>query len=163
MREHIRAILCNSDAEAFEWVLNWLARAVQQPDCPGEVALVLCGGRGAGKGMFARAVASLFGQHARQISQARHLTGNFNAHLADCVLLFVDEAFWAGDKQGESVLKSIITEPTLAIEKKGLDVVMVPNMLDVIMASNNTWVVPAGLDERRFLVLAVNSSTRKQV
>lgn len=79
------------------------------------------------------------------------------------MLLFVDEAFWAGDKQGESVLKSVITEPTLAIEKKGLDVVMVPNMLHVIMASNNTWVVPAGLDERRFLVLAVNDSMKQDV
>jgi len=32
------------------------------------------------------------------------LVGNFNAHLIDCVLLFADEAFWAGDKQGENTL-----------------------------------------------------------
>jgi hypothetical protein len=43
----------------------------------------------------------------------------------------------------------------LTIEKKGADVVLVPNMLHVVMASNNDWVVPATADERRYLVLDV--------
>jgi hypothetical protein len=58
------------------------------------------GGRGTGKGMFVRAFGSIFGQHFTHISHSKHLTGNFNAHLEDCVVLFVDEGFWAGDKQG---------------------------------------------------------------
>ena len=44
----------------------------------------------------------------------------------------------------------MITEPTLAIERKGQDTETVPNMLHILMASNNQWIVPAGLDERRF-------------
>jgi hypothetical protein len=161
MREHILRVLCKGDVDVFEYVLDWLARAVQHPDQPGEVAIVLYGGRGTGKGIFARAIGRLFGKHFKQISQARHLTGNFNAHLSDCIFLFVDEAFWAGDKQGEAVLKHLITEPTLAIERKGLDVESMPNMLHVIMASNNNWVVPAGIDERRYLVLAVDDAVQQ--
>jgi Family of unknown function (DUF5906)/Prophage CP4-57 regulatory protein (AlpA) len=79
--------------------------------------------------------------------------------MHDCVLLFADEAFWAGDKQGENVLKALITEPTLAIEPKGKDLLTVKNCLHIMMASNNEWVVPAGssnfqycaihLDDRR--------------
>jgi hypothetical protein len=37
----------------------------------------------------------------------------------------------------------------------------VPNMLHIVMASNNDWVVPAGPDERRYCVLNV-SDERKQ-
>jgi hypothetical protein len=72
-------------------------------------------------------------------------------------LRFVDEAFWAGNKKGESVLKGLITERTLAIEHKGFDVVQLPNMLHVLMAANAEWVVPASHDERRFVVLDVSN------
>jgi hypothetical protein len=163
MREHIRRILCKCDDQLFQYVLSWLAYCVQQPGRPAEVALVMRGGRGVGKGMFAGAFGSLFGGHYEQISNARHLTGNFNAHLRACIVLFVDEAFWAGDKQGEAVLKHYITEPTLPIEHKGRDLARVPNLLHIIMASNSQWVVPAGLDERRFLVLDADDSMQQNV
>jgi hypothetical protein len=161
MHEHIRKILCKSDDQVFEYVLNWLAFCVQYPDRRAEVALVMRGGRGAGKGMLAAAIGSFFGDHFVQISNARHLTGNFNAHLRSCIVLFVDEAFWAGDKQGEAVLKHYITEATLPIEQKGRDLEVVPNLLHVIMASNSQRVVPAGLDERRYLVLDVDDSMQQ--
>ena len=50
------------------------------------------------------------------------MTGNFNAHLEERIVLFVDGAYWAGDKQGEAVLKHLTTEPTLPIERKFRDV-----------------------------------------
>ncbi len=51
------------------------------------------------------------------------------------------------------MLKAVITEPTLAFEAKGFDVEHGPNHVHLIIASNESWVVPAGLDERRFCVL----------
>ena len=57
------------------------------------------------------------------------------------MVLLADEAFYAGDKKHESILKRIVTEETIMIEAKGDD-----------------WVVPAGLEERRFLVLDVGES-----
>jgi len=53
-----------------------------------------------------------------QIVDATHFVDRFNAHLRDCIVLFADEAFFAGDKQNEGVLKVLITEPYLAIEGK---------------------------------------------
>ena len=161
MRWHICFVICGGNRKLYRYVLNWMAFAVQKPGEVAGVCLVLQGGRGAGKGMFVRAFGELFGKHFKHITYAKHLTGNFNAHLADCLVLFADEAFWAGDKQGESTLKGVITEPELSIERKNFDVEFVPNKLKIIMASNNAWVVPAGLDERRFCVLAV-SNIRQQ-
>jgi len=79
--------------------------------------------------------------------------GNFNAHLRDKLLVFADEAFWAGDKKSEGVLKALITEDTLAIEMKGVDVQTSPNFTRLILASNNEWLIPASADQRRFVVL----------
>jgi hypothetical protein len=104
---------------------------------------------------------ALFGQHFLHLSDARHLTGNFNAHLRDSCLVFADEAFYAGDKQPEGQLKRLVTEPTLMIEAKYANAVPARNCLHLIVASNDDWVVPAGTDERRFFVLDVSSARQK--
>ena len=155
--EHIHANLCGKNDTIYAYLISWMARAVQQPNSPGEVAIVLRGKKGTGKSLFARTFGSLFGRHYWAVSDARHIVGNFNAHLRDCVILFGDEAFWAGDKRHESVLKTIITEETIIVERKGVDAETVPNNVHLIMASNAQWVVPASYDERRFLVLDVSA------
>jgi hypothetical protein len=154
--EHISENICARNKEYYDYLLGWMARCIQKPDCQGEVAVVLRGEMGTGKGVMARGVGSLFGRHFLQISDPKHLVGNFNSHLRDCVVLFSDEAFWAGDKKHEAVLKALITEDTLAIEGKGVDLVAGANYIHLIMASNSNWVVPAGSQERRFFVLDVS-------
>lgn len=153
--DHVRSDLCNGDEKTYEYLLSWMARAIQIPNSPGEVAVVLRGRKGTGKGTFAKTFGALFGRHYWQVSDARHIVGNFNAHLRDCVVLFGDEAFWAGDKKHEGVLKALITEDTFVVERKGFDAEAAPNYVHLIMASNAQWVVPASHDERRFLVLDV--------
>lgn len=91
---------------------------------------------------------------------SRHLTGNFNAHLETAVLVFADEAFWAGDKQGEGTLKSLVTSDAMLVERKGIDARMAPSYIHLIVASNADWTVPASLDERRFFVLNVSADRR---
>ena len=43
--------------------------------------------------------------------------------MRDKLVVYADEAFWAGDKKAEGVLKAMITEDTIQIEMKGKDVV----------------------------------------
>jgi len=157
MREHITDILADGDTEAAQYILRSAAWYLQNPGERAEVAMVFRGEKGSGKGTFARAIKDIFGQHGLHIFNSKHLTGNFNAHLRTCLLLFSDEAFWAGDKQGESVLKGLVTEPTLMIEQKGVDAAQWKNRLKVIMAANSEWVVPAGPMERRYAVFEVSS------
>ncbi len=156
LREHIRKIICQGDHELFLYVIRWLARLVQHPEWRAEVALVLRGKRGTGKGKVVDWIMRLFGQHALQISNPDHLTGRFNAHLRDCILLFVDEAFFAGDRSRQGILQSLITERMITIEPKNVDLQLTRNLLHVIMASNEDWIVPAGDRERRYCVLDVS-------
>jgi Family of unknown function (DUF5906) len=161
LKDHVRDVICAGTKEHFDYVLRWAARMFQQPAEPGEVVLVIRGLKGAGKGIFASALTRAWGAHGIHIRDAKHLVGNFNAHLRDCVCLFADEAFFAGDRQHEGVLKGLGTERTLPIEGKGQNLITAPNMLHVIMSSNSEWVVPASHDERRYAVFDASSEKIK--
>jgi len=158
MQRHIVEVLASGDRAQAEYIFRFAAWAVQHPGERAEVALVFKGDKGSGKGTFANALKRLFGAHGLQIYSSKHLVGAFNGHLRSCLLLFADEAFWAGDKQGESVLKGMLTESTLMIEQKGIDAIAWKNRLHVIMAANAEWVVPASHDERRYVVIDVSCS-----
>ena len=158
--EHIKTIICAGDPERLRYLMGWLAQMMQRPAEQGEVAVVMRGGEGTGKGTVARAAMHILGSHGLAISNSKHLVGNFNGHLRDAVFLFADEAFFAGDKASIGVLKSLITEPYLTVESKFQNAVQMPNFLHVMMASNEEWVVPASQDARRFFVLEV-AETRK--
>jgi hypothetical protein len=161
MQDHIFDNICSGNSQYIDYVLAWMAAGVQRPDQQAEVALVLKGSRGVGKGVFAAGYGSLFGRHYLHIAQNRHLVGNFNAHLQDAVVVFADEAFGADDKQAEGVLKMLITETSIPIERKFRDVTIAKNVIHLLIASNNDWVIPAGMDERRFFVLQVGDTHRQ--
>ena len=156
MQAHITKVLANGDTKFADYIMRWCAWAVQHPAARAEAALVFKGKRGTGKGTLGNALCHIFGQHGSHISTAEHLAGRFNGHLRDACFLFADEAYWPGDKGAEGSLKRLVTEPDLFIEAKGKDGVTVPNMLHIMMASNDDWVVPAGEDERRYAVFAVS-------
>jgi len=155
---HIRENLCCGNETYYNFVLGWMASAVQFPGRPGETAIVLRGDEGVGKSFFAENFGALFGRHFMKVSQSSHLVGNFNGHLQDTVLLFADEGIYAGDRQHANVLKDLITGKTLTVERKHENTLTTPNCLHIVMASNSQWVVPAGPNARRYFVLDVASN-----
>lgn len=163
--ELVHDVVCGGEPhrqeEYFQYLLDILALTVQFPGIPSEVAVVLKGSRGAGKGMFIRNFGSLFGHHYAQISKPEQIVGKFNAAISGKVVVFADEAFFAGDKRDLGALKVIITEPMLSIERKGIDPVPENNFVHLFMASNEKWHTPAGFQERRFFALAVTDTHRQ--
>lgn len=159
--DHLLVNICSGNEDWFNYLLGWMARAVQTPASQGEVAVVLRGGKGTGKGTFATEFGKLFGRHHLHVSNPGHLVGNFNAHLKDTILLFADEAFFAGDRKHESVLKMLITEDTIPIEAKHVDVEPYPNYIHLIMAANDPHVIRATGDERRYFVLNVQQNRQQ--
>ena len=121
---------------------------------------MLRGLKGTGKGTLGRLLLRIFRHHALQVTQQPAPRRQLQRPPADSLFLFVDEAFWAGDKQGEGVLKGLITEPTLMIEPKGLDAVHGAEPAQDPDGSNADWVVPASADERRYFVLDVTDTAR---
>jgi len=158
---HVRDVICDGDAELFEWIKAWMAHLVQRPWEKAGTSIVMRGNEGVGKGMFAIALVKLCGVHGLHVTQPKHLTGNFNVHMASRLLVFADEVTWGGRKQEEGVLKAMITEDNVLTEPKGVDLFRARSFCRVVVSSNNDWVVPAGTTARRFLVLDVPDHREK--
>jgi hypothetical protein len=155
---HVRDNICSGIEAHYRWLMGWCAHMVQVPWEKPETAPVLKGEQGAGKGkMFVHYIGRLCAEHYVCVSQASHVTGRFNSHHQNCLLLFADEAFWAGDKQAEGTLKHFITDHELMIEGKNKDAFMVKNISRLIVASNSEWVVPTDIDARRWAVFDVSN------
>lgn len=163
LNELLFEVLANGDQQVYDYILNWSAYMTQFPGRPAEVAVAIQGSKGAGKGTFFRALAMISGKHGMQVTSSDSLTGRFNSHLRDVIFLFADEAITPYDKDGESRLKAMLTEPTLSFEGKGADIIQGRNRLHVGMATNEDWFIPASLeDERRFMATQANNKWRGQ-
>lgn len=156
-KDHLATVVCNRNEEAYTYLWYWLARLFQFPGRRAEVAVAMRGRQGTGKSIVGRIVGSIFGQHYVHVTHAHHLTGHFNAHLQDAVFVFADEAVAPQDKAGAAALKTLITEPRIIIDPKGRNPFTARNVVHLMLASNSSWVIPAEIDERRFLMLNVSS------
>jgi hypothetical protein len=153
--DHILQNVCSGSEEWFAWVMGWFAAIFQRPLEKVGTSLAVRGKQGVGKTIVGETIGHLLGRHYRQVADSRFVTGRFNAHLADALLLHADEAFWAGDHAAAGKLKDLITGDRLPIEFKGKEPVWVRNLIRLFITSNHDWVVPAGMGERRFTVLDV--------
>ena len=164
MQAHILENICSGNQGHYDYLIAWLARIIQDPggERPG-TAVVIRGGQGVGKGQFMNEFRHILGSHFLQITNHHHLTGRFNNHLKNIILLFVDEGFWAGDKSSEGLIRGIITETELIIEPKNLNAISLKSHINIVIASNSDWVVPAGIDERRFFCIDVSDAHQQDL
>jgi hypothetical protein len=119
-KDHLFNNVCNGDQALFDFVFCWFASLFQKPREKTGTALVLRGKMGTGKSKLGEVFGSLISSHYVQIDEGRYVTGQFNSHMANCLLLQADEAVWAGDKSAEGRLKGLVTSEYQMIEAKGV-------------------------------------------
>ena len=159
--ELLDEVICSGNEKWAVYLWGWLAHMVQFPEEKPGVAVVLrSDAQGVGKSRFAEYVGSLLGRHFKTVTHGRHIHGNFNSHLKDILMLFGDEAVWGGERSTESILKQLITEPSMIIEMKGKDVFEVRSFLRLMLATNSEWAAPVSLTDRRYFVLNVSDSRK---
>ena len=155
---HLKENICSGDENCYQYLIGWMAHAIQKTDELPEVAIVMRSDQGTGKGVFARNFGKLFGPAFKHLTSREQLTGRFNSHQADSLCLFCDEITWGGRKEEAGVLKTLITEPTRMIEMKGKDSIQLANYNRVIIATNEDWVVPTDRHDRRMFILEPSNS-----
>jgi hypothetical protein len=155
---HVFDNVCQGEQELFDWLIGWFAQLVQQPEVKLGTAVVLRGKEGTGKSIVGKTVGSLLGTHYVPVAKPELVTGRFNGHLSNCLLLQAEEAFWAGDHAAAGALKDLITNDDLVVEFKGLEAIRIRNYVRLLATSNADWVVPAGLTARRFAVFDVGEA-----
>jgi hypothetical protein len=157
----MRDIICSGNEVDFGYLLRREATMFQKRKRT-EVAIGLkTGEEGCGKGFYEKVMKRLLGSHCMQVTNPRHIIGNFNPHLQTLLRLTADEALFVGNHEHRNALFGMVTESKLTIEPKGCGVFQVNNFLNISMLSNSEHFLPVSDSARRFFV-PIASAARKQ-
>lgn len=160
--DHVHDNICQGDTESYDYLIRWFAHMIQKPwEKPG-VLVAIRGSEGVGKSYVSNVIGRLLHKsHVAKVSQPKHFTGQFNAHLRSALLVKIEEGFWAGQKDAESALKDQITGETLRIEPKGVDSFEIDSFHRYFLTTNEDWAVPASHGARRYFVLEAGEDQRR--
>lgn len=149
LREHID-LLAGYDPLCTDYFHRWIAFGLQRPAEKLEVVVLLIGEeQGGGKGTLGHLLRRIYGVHGLYVTRKEHIIGRFNAHLANGLFCFVDEAFFGGDRAAAAHLKGLITDTVMPVEPKHVDLFFVPNRLRMLVASNERHAMHTEMGDRR--------------
>ncbi len=162
--DHLLNNVCRGDSALAEWLTGYFAHMIQKPYEKPLTTVVFRGSKGTGKNALIDRLGRLLGSgHYLVAHDGRYLTSNFNGHLDSCLCLVLDEAFWSGDKAAEGKLKGLTTAPEILIERKGKEPYMVDNLVRIIVIGNESWLVPASNDERRYAIFDIGEGKKQNL
>ena len=157
---HIKHIWCSGDEECYSFVMKWFAATVQCPWRKLQSALVLKSKPGGGKGIIINLLADLMGRrYVSRPGSLEEITGNgFNSnYFKQCLLMFLDEVFYAGNKKTKNSLKTKITDDEIVVHEKFLESYVIPNLMNLIIASNEQHVINVDIGQRRYMTLDLDN------
>lgn len=155
--ELLEKSLVVKDAER-KWLLQWLAHIVQHPFDKSTIVPVHITKEGTGKGiLYDMCMRQILGKYFTTVGKAAALIQNFNKHLSNKFLTFIDEATWSGDKTEDGVLKQLTGSSIMSIEEKFGATYEICNPSRYVIASNNADAVCIGASNRRYAVLNASS------
>ncbi|WP_391487048.1 primase-helicase family protein [Leclercia tamurae] len=152
--EHLERVICNGDTANARYLLQYLAHMVQRPQEKPSVSVTLrTEGKGAGKDLFLKPLLTMFGRHAILLNDTNQVTGRFNAVLEGKILITLNEARIHSEDQLQK-FKTVVSEPTAPIERKGVDIMNVRNFARLISTTNHDDAIKVEKGERRQFMLA---------
>jgi hypothetical protein len=150
---HIREVMADGDKGHTNYVIDWIANIIQKPWEKTNVAIMLYGKEGCGKGILIDWLRrSVLGAHCtHQTSDPDNdIFGRFAGGLINKVLVQIDEVKALHAQRDK--LKNIITSDTIRSEKKAVDTITVNNYANLLFTSNNDNALAVATDARRFVL-----------
>jgi hypothetical protein len=156
---HIREVVCRRDRAKFNYLIRYLAWAVQNPDKQAGVIIMLKSRKqGTGKSTLGKVMLDIFGPHGASVDDKDRLLGRFTDWLDTVCFVLAEEILFAGDMKTADKLKSMITADSLQVEGKYRSVRQIPNRLKVLATTNHDHAVAAGARDRRNVVFDVSDA-----
>lgn len=153
-------VLCGGRETEYQYLIKYLAHALQMPwEKPG-VMITMIGGQGTGKGTFARILQKIWSATYLHTNNIKQVVGDFNGSLERSFIVFLDEALFAGDRASSDRLKSIVTEQTISIAEKYQPSRQINSVHRIFAATNADWFKSVERDDRRDFVLRVSNERK---
>ncbi|AMQ10570.1 highly derived D5-like helicase-primase [Brazilian marseillevirus] len=164
---HIKEVWADGSEENYVYILSWLSVIIKNPREKTGIALViLSDSQGAGKGVITDFLLDkVFGRKLGTcIGDLERVVHRFNSVLNNRLLVVLDEvrAVDASDyHKSFDVIKHLITEKTVQIEKKGVETSEEPSFVNFLLTTNNSFVVKVEQSDRRYAMFRCSDKRAK--
>lgn len=162
---HVMENLARGDKDLYDYIISWLADAVQNPTVRPGVAIVLQSPEeGTGKSSFMEYVLAMYGKYGMIETSMKNLFGDHNQQLMNKLMVFADDATWAGDRAHRGILNNLVTSSRLSINPKGVNQFEVESFMRLVFATNHEWAMSVSATNRRFVLIqakAVKSESER--
>ena len=149
-------VICDNNQECYDYLMAYIAHALQKPEEKPGVMIALLSGQGTGKGTLARILRKIWSATFLQIHNIDSVTGNFNASLERAFIVFMDEALFSGDRKASDALKSLVTESVIQINEKHQPARQISSYHRFFAATNAEHFKNTDRDDRRDVVLRLS-------
>ena len=155
MFHHIKDVLCAGDERVYDFVLKFFAHILKNPTDKCGVALLLYSKQGAGKNFLFTFLEAIIGSmFVTTVQDGPSLTGEFNAHRANRLLILANELKNGGVAcKDANVLNSMITDKTDHLRCLGKDRQRIDSVSSLMMFTNEARAVRIGPDDRRYCAI----------
>lgn len=152
----------NYDRQRLYWIINWLAYFFQGLK-KSQVALVLLGEQGAGKGIFFNEVIKpLFGEDFVKTINDKSLNTNYKGALVEDTIFFnLDEISVnkSSSSSTKNFLKALVTNESITAEKKFKNLEKETTIYgQVLITSNELYALEIEPSDRRFTVFSTGGN-----
>jgi hypothetical protein len=157
-------VMSGNDKEGSEFLLNYFAQIVQQPEKLPGMVIILYGEQGSGKDILVDWIGKdVLGEHLYlKPGDAKTLFKDFNAAMVGKLLIHTDEVNKETLHKYNDDLKRLVTSNTLRAERKGHDASTVRNYGRLFMTTNNRDCLKIEPSDRRFVVFRSSSEHRRE-
>ena len=156
IKQYLLHVLCSGDQTAYEYLIRYVAHALQRPEDKPGVMIVMLGGQGTGKGTLEVILRHIWEATTLMVSDVDSVIVGFNAQLERSYIVFMDEALFRGDSKSSDRLKSLVTSPIIQIEEKYQPKRTIESKHRFFAASNQTHFNRTEYDDRRMYYLRVS-------
>ena len=153
---HCKNVLSDGNEEVYEYFLDIFAWILQYPNKRLGIAIICKSIQGVGKNLFFEHFfgEKIIGRHAICVADPDQVVGKFNSSMEGKVYTVVNELKSEGNcKKQSSLLKSLITDITNKIERKGIDAITIGNKNNYVFLTNDDNTLCIDVDDRRYLCI----------
>jgi hypothetical protein len=152
------------DAVERNIVLNWMAFMYQNPGKRVNWSLVLQGTQGSGKSYIGNVMTLLLGSNVQSLDTGT-ISGRFTSWATGAILNIVEEIRISGTNRWGIMdkIKPYITNDQVICERKGRDVMTLPNFTSYLLLTNHKDAIPIDGEDRRYCVIYSRLQTSEQL
>ena len=170
-KHHILHFICNDNDEYYQHIIKWLSFTLQRPSERQGTANIFCGREGSGKTSIFMFMSWIIDSIYLPFDKDLLYTANieelssiakFNGILDNKLLINLEEVDIQKQSKLTSTLKTLITDKSIIIQKKGIDSKPAVNCLSIMGTSNETSnVIQMSNTDRRYNIFKTTDALLK--